>query len=207
MKKLKVSYAGKAEAGQVPILCPHCGREGTFDTIGNDLSIGGNIVCGQRKCPNKECSGHIFVVFEAGEIISSYPPIRIDFNSESVPEKVKATFEEALDCHSSGSFVASAIMVRRTLEEICHDRGATGKNLGERIKNLESKIVLPKELIEAMNELRLLGNDAAHIEANTFDEISKNELDVAIEFTKEILKGLYQYSGLLSKLRGLKSNT
>ncbi|GAA5510039.1 hypothetical protein Rcae01_05545 [Novipirellula caenicola] len=97
-------------------------------------------------------------------------------------------------------------MLRRTLEKICDDRGATGNNLKARIKDLESKIVLPRELIDAMDELRLLGNDAAHIEARTFAEISEQELAVAFEFTKEIIKGLYQYSSLLERLRSLKAS-
>ena len=56
-----------------------------------------------------------------------------------------------------------------------------------------------------MDELRLLGNDAAHIEAKTYGDISEVELGVAIEFTKELLKGIYQYSSLLAKLRNLKT--
>jgi hypothetical protein len=55
-----------------------------------------------------------------------------------------------------------------------------------------------------MDELRILGNDAAHIEAKEYENISNEELSVAIEFTKEILKGIYQYSSLLSKMRSLK---
>ena len=55
-----------------------------------------------------------------------------------------------------------------------------------------------------MDELRLLGNDAAHIEAKSFAQISKPEIDVAIEFTIELLKALYQYASLLGKMRGLK---
>ena len=95
-------------------------------------------------------------------------------------------------------------MVRKTLEEICVDRGATGKNLYPKLQDLSKKIVIPKELIEAMNELRLLGNDAAHIEARTFEEIGKNEIEILIEFTKEILKAIYQYESLLDKLKSLK---
>jgi hypothetical protein len=57
-----------------------------------------------------------------------------------------------------------------------------------------------------MQELRLLGNDAAHIESQTFNEIGKNEIEVSIEFTKEILKAVYQYENLLEKIRGLKKN-
>ena len=55
-----------------------------------------------------------------------------------------------------------------------------------------------------MQELRLLGNDAAHIEADTFEKIGKDELEISIEFTKEILKAVYQYESLLEKLRSLK---
>lgn len=100
--------------------------------------------------------------------------------------------------------MAAAIMIRRTLEEICEDRGATGKNLKDRIADLKSKVLLPQELLDAMDEMRLLGNDAAHIEARTFAQIEKAELDVAIEFTIELLKALYQYSSLLDKMRALK---
>ena len=55
-----------------------------------------------------------------------------------------------------------------------------------------------------MDELRVLGNDAAHIEAKTYDDIGAKELEVASLFTKEILKGVYQYKSLLSALRNFK---
>ena len=95
-------------------------------------------------------------------------------------------------------------MLRKTLEEICNDKSATGNNLFKRLENLSTQIVLPTELKEAMQELRLLGNDAAHIEAQTYDEIGKDEIEISIEFTKEILKGINQYDSLLSRLRSLK---
>lgn len=55
-----------------------------------------------------------------------------------------------------------------------------------------------------MDDLRLLGNDAAHIEAKTFSEIGKEEIEISIDFTKEILKAVYQYENLLDKLKKLK---
>ncbi|MBR9803157.1 DUF4145 domain-containing protein [bacterium] len=193
--------------GNIPALCPHCGNDGTFDPIGKDLQVGSNLFCCQRRCPNPECRGHLFVVLEGKAVVASYPPIRIAFDASKVPETVRSVFEEALDCHAANCYVAAAIMVRRTLEAICNDRGATGNNLKKRIEDLSTKIVLPTELLDAMDELRLLGNDAAHVEANTFANVSKTELDVAIEFTKEIIKGLYQYSDLLGRLRALKNNS
>jgi hypothetical protein len=74
--------------------------------------------------------------------------------------------------------MASAIMVRKTLEELCRDRGAKGS-------------------------VRLLGNDAAHIKHQEFGQIGQEELDVAIEFTKDVLKAIFQYAELLGRLRSL----
>ena len=95
-------------------------------------------------------------------------------------------------------------MVRKTLEELCSDRSATGKNLKDRIRDLGKKIVLPNELLEGLDDLRLLGNDAAHIESQEFNKIGQDEIEIGIEFAKEVLKATYQYSALLSRLRSLK---
>ena len=204
--KITVS-GGVANHGHVQATarCPHCGKEAVLEPLGqHDFAVGDGFVCGQRRCPNPQCHGHLFVVFRNNEVVVAYTPIRLDFDPENIPANVLATFEEAITCHSAGCFVASAIMVRRTLEEVCAERQANGKNLKERLSDLRSKIVIPQELIEAMNELRLLGNDAAHIEATEYENVNDEEVTVAIQFTKEILKSLYQYSSLLEKMRALK---
>ncbi len=95
-------------------------------------------------------------------------------------------------------------MVRKTLEEVCRDRGATGDNLKKRIRSLGDKVLVPNELLEGADELRLLGNDAAHVESQEFNQVGKDEVEVGIEFAKELLKAVYQYSTLLQKLRALK---
>ncbi len=185
--------------------CPHCGHNGTFESLGKDIQ-NNNIIFGIRRCPNEKCFGHLFFVYNklTGEIIITHPSDTIPFNKENIAENVLNTFQEAITCHANNCFAASAIMIRKTLEEICKDREATGKNLCNRLQDLGAKIVIPKELIEGMQELRLLGNDAAHIESNTFSEIGKKEVEISIEFTKEILKAVYQYESLLEKLRSLK---
>ena len=204
MKLQAINFSNHAP-NKVLTRCPQCGKEAVFENVGpHDYGIGNNFTCGQRKCPNPNCKGHLFVVLKSGQLAASYPPITLDFDTENIPERIKKTFEEALTCHSTGCFVASAIMVRRTLEELCEDKQAKGGNLKAKIKDLESKIVLPQELLDAMDEIRLLGNDAAHIEAKDFEKISENELEIAIEITKEIMKSLYQYSNLLGRIRSLK---
>jgi hypothetical protein len=95
-------------------------------------------------------------------------------------------------------------MVRKTLEELCHDRSATGANLKDRLRNLGTRIVLPQELLNGLDDLRLLGNDAAHIESQEFDNVGRDEVEIGVQFAKEVLKAVYQYSDLLAKLRSLK---
>lgn len=190
--------------------CPHCGHFGTFMQVGiPDIAPynGGYIYnyLGIRKCPNRNCRGHLFFITNHdGHILLTSPMETIPFDKDNIPDDILTAFSEAISCHSNNCFIASAIMIRKTLEEICKDRGASGTNLYKRLQDLGTKIVVPKELIEGMQELRLLGNDAAHIESNTFNEIGKEEIEISIEFTKEILKAVYQYESLLGKLRGLK---
>jgi hypothetical protein len=55
-----------------------------------------------------------------------------------------------------------------------------------------------------LDDLRLLGNDAAHTESTAYEQVSQEEVEVAIEFTKEVLKAVYQYRDLLNRMRALK---
>ncbi len=95
-------------------------------------------------------------------------------------------------------------MVRKTLEELCRERGAPGDNLKDRIRSLRNRIVLPEELLTGLDDLRLLGNDAAHVESQVYGQIGQEEVEVGIEFTKEVLKAVYQYSTLVNRLKALK---
>jgi hypothetical protein len=67
-------------------------------------------------------------------------------------------------------------------------------------------IVVPVALLNATDHLRLLGNDAAHIEAETYDNIGEQEVRLAIDLTKELLKAAYQYEGLVSRLEALQKS-
>lgn len=196
----------------VSLRCPYCGREGSFEGVGVQDRIGRNQVgdkisaynLGIRRCPYPQCYGAIFYQVY-GDEITTYPAQRIDFDTTDIPDGVAKCLTEAIDCHANGDDVAAAIMVRKTLEEMCAEKGGVGRDLKDRIKNLGSKIVIPQELLSGMDSLRLLGNDAAHIEARTFADVGTKELEVAIKFTKELMKSVYQYGSLLRELEDLKA--
>lgn len=211
------SGLSSTSAGPVSMRCPACKQIGTFEVLGTDLAFGEtepkpNIaspitaIVGHRLCPNPSCKAHVFVVIRNKNLQTSYPPERIDFATASIPEAIVASLEEAITCNANQCFVAAAIMVRKTLELLCSAQNASGGNLKERLKALGSKVVLPPDLLSGLDDVRLLGNDAAHIESQAYTKVSQQELDVAIEFTKEVLKAIYQYSALLARLRALKQS-
>jgi Domain of unknown function (DUF4145) len=207
-----------ANAVQVPnIRCPHCMHMGAFTAvIPNDLQINhteiksstpfskGTSTVGIRSCPNPECRGLVFVVIDSTAKSIVLPNEVLDFDATDIPTPIAASLEKAIKCHSLQCYKAAALMVRRVLEELCEDRGATGSNLKERITALAKIVIIPQELIQAADHLRLLGNDAAHIEAKTYQAIGEPEVRISIDLTKELLKGAYQYKGLLGRLTALQ---
>jgi len=203
------SYVAQPPGQQVSMRCPACLRIGTFEGVGvQDLYLTGpeQQFLGQRRCPNPRCHAHVFVAWEpaTNEVVASLPAERLDFDATDLPGPILTSFAEAITCHATGCYVAAAMMVRKTMEQLCLDRKATGGNLKERIASLGKTIVLPKDLLDGMDDLRLLGNDAAHVESQTFDSVGKDELEVAIEFAKEVLKATYQYESLRKRLAALK---
>ncbi len=202
--------AGAAQIANGPTVslrCPGCRQNGTFTSFANniDIMVPPDTYFGQRRCPNPKCLALVFAAWKGnGEVVVSYPEQRIDFDTSAIPKPVATALEEAITCHAHGCFTAAGIMVRKTLEELCDDRGAAGKDLKERIAALSSKVVVPKDLLDGVDDLRLLGNDAAHIQSKTFNQVGQQEVEVAIDFAKEVLKAVYQYQTLVQRIQALK---
>lgn len=192
----------------VRLRCPHCRHQGSFESVmGRDAGpTDSQETVGVRRCPNPDCLRLVFVVFDRSslKVEASFPPERLEFDPSGIPKPVVEALEEAVTCHAHQCYKASAMMVRKTLEEMCEDRGAKGDNLAERIQALGTTVVLPAELLTAADEIRLLGNDAAHVESKDYNDVGQAEVEVAIDFAKELLKAVYQYTSLLSRMQALK---
>ncbi len=74
-----------------------------------------------------------------------------------------------------------------------------------KIKALGATVVIPTELLDGLDDLRLLGNDAAHIESQVFQQVGKEEVELAVEVAKEVVKAVYQLSALVDRLRQLRN--
>ncbi len=211
---------GGSVANMLPVSmrCPKCRRDGTFTDSKNvnDLALpipwsetSGkkgqlSIKFGHRLCPNPRCKLHVFVIHDDGRLIDSYPPELIDFDASDIPERVTSAFEEALSCHAHGCYMAAAMLIRKTFEELCADREAIGDSLKDRLESLRSKVALPSHFFKGMHNLRMLGNDAVHVESQSYNQIKCEEIEVAIDVAKEILKSCYQTAGIMNRLDNLK---
>ncbi len=179
-----------------------------FEMVGQDQSLSRSTskrpVAGQRRCPDPECHAHLFFVHSDGKLLVTYPPETIDFDATDLPDGVRSALEEAIKCHANAAYVAAAIMVRKTLEELCLNRNAEGRFLWNRLQALREEVILPPELFEGLEDVALLGNDAAHVESRHYDNVGKEEVEIALEFAKRVLQAVYQSSTLLARLRSLK---
>lgn len=189
--------------------CPNCRHQGALEGHANakDLHVGEGVIVGHRRCPRPDCHQHVFTVMDGRTeaIVTTYPLERLDFDATNLPDRVRESMEEAVACHAAEAYTAAGMMVRKTLELLCDEQEAEGNNLYERLEALRGSVVIPQALMEGLHDLRLLGNDAAHAEIRTFSRVGKEEVELAMDVAKEVLKAVYQYSSLIERLRERKN--
>lgn len=198
---------------ELKLRCPECGHLGTFgptpaaDLIYQPRGEPENARAGVRICPNRDCQALVFFTGlrgSDGQGITTYPSSADRLNLAHVPPAVAAALTEAIDCYECRTYVAAVIMVRKALEGLCHERGATKGMLGQRLKALKAEVILPEKLFELMESIQLLGNDAAHVEMRDFREIGEPEADLAISLGQKVVEAVYGYTDLMRRVDELK---
>ncbi|HEU4739532.1 MAG TPA: DUF4145 domain-containing protein [Solirubrobacterales bacterium] len=142
--------------------CMHCGvlAQQVWQTIRAESSspfasyYPGYYLCTCRNCHGKS-------LWNANEercvdpVIGGGPRPHIE-----MPEDVKGDYEEARRIVGQSPRGASALL-RLAVQKLCKDLGEKGENINEDIKSLVQK-GLPEEVQEAMDSLRVIGNNAVH---------------------------------------------
>jgi hypothetical protein len=121
-----------------------------------------------------------------------------EFENILIPKKIIVALNESIKCYKNNCFVASFVMIKRVLEEISIDKSVKGctlkskiKNQKSKIENINHKISLPKELMEAINGISILNDVFFNIEAKDLTDTTEIEIWLIIDATKEIIKNLY----------------
>lgn len=121
-----------------------------------------------------------------------------------VPDSIAKGYREAAACFTVGSNTATAIMCRRTIEAICVDKGATKRNLSDKLTELREKGLIAAQLVEWADQLRTVGNDAAH-KVDQF--ILRNDAQDVLEFTRAIIEYVYVFTDAFNRFKERRTRT
>ncbi|MGU8354920.1 DUF4145 domain-containing protein [Clostridium perfringens] len=113
---------------------------------------------------------------------------------EYLSSEVKELYDEARNCFSVNAFTSSILCCRKLLMNCAVDQGAEeGKQFVYYINFLEENHYTPKNIKNCIDKIRTLGNEGTHkIESRT-----KEEAELAIDFTALVLKMIYEAPGKL----------
>ncbi|MFE6872575.1 DUF4145 domain-containing protein [Kitasatospora sp. NPDC057692] len=104
-----------------------------------------------------------------------------------VPYKVAKDLSEARRCFElASSYPAVAMMVRRAVELVCKDHGATRGNLATKLKELEDAGTIDGRLLSWATSLRFLGNDGAH-----GDNVSRQDAEDGLALAEALVEYVY----------------
>lgn len=117
-----------------------------------------------------------------------YPTNR-KLSIDGMPENTARAYTAASRSYQAGLYEPCVIMCRKCIEALCQELGATKGNLKQRLEKLRSSGQIDKKLSSWADELRLIGNDAAH---DLDIIIEQNDAQDALEFVEAIL--MYAFS-------------
>lgn len=209
-------------------LCPRCNKQSSFDFIGELPATFSTVTRISDYVENnkdyfdkvsslvcRNCDQPTIVIeerligdskdpseFKGGRITWNglfwWPFLNIE-NSEEIPDQISSTLNESRITHAVKCYRSSAVMARRTLEAIAHDKGETKGTLANRLESLTKKGVLSPALSDWAKEVRLIGNSGAHFDP--LEEVTQDDSNQIIVFIEELIKYLYIMPSELDKRR------
>jgi len=117
--------------------------------------------------------------------------LRIAKKFAHINSKLNLVYLEIIKAHEQGLGVISAIGVRALLEGICIEEGIdddVAYHLIGKIKKLQEKNNIPEGIIEGLNSLKFIGDNAAH----RLDSSNNHIITLAIDLLEALLIHLYE---------------
>lgn len=118
--------------------------------------------------------------------------------SETIPDSLRREHQEARSCFKVAAYTATVVMVRRTLEGLCAQHGVARKPLFKALEDMERGGLIEGRLLEWAQELRVLGNEAAHFTGAT---VSRQDAADAVALAEAILDYMYVFSAQFEKFK------
>ncbi|GAA2372192.1 DUF4145 domain-containing protein [Nonomuraea africana] len=111
--------------------------------------------------------------------------------SAEVPPAVRQELAHARAGLRAGSPASAVVHVRRLLEAVCADHGVTGRTLFHALGELRREGLIDGWLLSWAEELRELGNEAAHLGSRP---LGRSEAEDAVELAEAFVDYVYVFS-------------
>ncbi|MBS7806566.1 DUF4145 domain-containing protein [Variovorax sp. PCZ-1] len=155
-------------------VCPHCGNKTPHRSVFSHSYVGDWYGTNGKLTddpPTSNYSGYSCTTcgdlsiyethdFDTGDEPTLVFPSGVDLD-DSIPEIVASNYRESKRVQKV-SPNAFAVLIRRSLEALCDDRGVAPGSLHARLKTLADNGEIPPVLVEVTDVLRTLGNSGAH---------------------------------------------
>lgn len=142
-------------------------------------------ICHNCKCPT---------YFKFGEQI---PGSKYGDDIKYLTEEIESIYEEARNCFSVNAFTSVVLCCRKLLMNISCELGAPeGLRFVKYIDYLEDNNHIPSRAKPWIDKIRQLGNDGTH----KIENRTKEEAELAIQFTGILLKIIYEMPGRLDDI-------
>ena len=190
--------------------CPHCMQlgvmfylEGSHEIKGSDEAAFffacGNCHRGVIAHDNKERIARTYEL-KYENFTEIYPKPSPSVAPQFTPSDAASDFIEAQNNLKHGSIKSACLMARSAMEASMLHEGAEGRGLKNQIKDLAKKNLITTTMADWVEEIRVIGNDAAHsVDRNA--TLTKQDAEDAIYFAEMLFTYLYALPGQIAERR------
>jgi hypothetical protein len=115
-----------------------------------------------------------------------------------VDKKLDDTYKEIITAFQQGLAIVTAMGVRALLEGVCVLEGIDDqvtRSLAKKIEKLKEVSNMPNGIIDGLNSLKFIGDDAAH----RLSVADKDTLSLSIDLLESLLNHMYEARGELER--------
>lgn len=146
------------------------------------------------------CNGPFLLETVSYELEGSYEtvtsrrvlfPVQREAQPRGLPEPIDRPYQQAVRSFQAALHEPCVIMCRKTLEALCSELGAARGTLKDRLMELVTAGKLDRRLFDWADQLRVVGNDAAH---DLEVLLTADDARDSLEFVEAILASAYTLS-------------
>lgn len=120
-----------------------------------------------------------------------YPPVikrhqRLK-KAYKLPSQIRTIYDECILCISLDCKILAAAAFRAIIESVCLHQKVSGKDLKEKIKNLEKEGLISKNEMKRLHSIRFMGNDAVH----RLESVKADAIMLVLKIVEHLLESLY----------------